>query len=249
MNGYILEIKKINHFLFIKLNGMPVFIHSGMRVLEANLPINQFVINGLNRIEILVMPNKGELVLATDTFCEISIKNTVNNLSVIDFKTPSFSKINEQEFSIEKDFSILIEKNPFYNNSFEILGNREGEIINFYKKIWEILKVKKLDEYFEETKIKDHELAEAFNISYKERIEDLRQFMKNILDDNSMKLQPINNRKLNINYYCEKRVVALEDEDFNPAIFFEDDASDFVSRFRLPIYLCLNEKNEFIIIR
>lgn len=246
---YIIELKKINSYLSISVNEIPVFSHSGTRVLEINIFINQYLINGSNTVKIVLEPSANKTVISEDSLCEFKVKNKQSGLVIAEYKTPDFTNKNEITFTKELNFYISIIKNPYFTIAPEIDKGFEQRILVFYQNVWNLLKQKAIDDYFELSKIKDLELAEAYNLTYNERIEDIRPVFERVLADSKMKLQPLDFSKLKINYYHYNKIVSLEDANLNPAIYFEEDSEDAVSRFKIPMYLCLNEKNELIIIR
>lgn len=246
---YTIELKKINSFISIYVNDIPVFSHTGTRVLEINLFINQYLVNGANSVKIALGPSADNIMISKDSVCEFKVISNKSKQIIIEYKTPDFTNKNELTFTKELSFYISIIKNPYFAIAPEINKAFEQKILVFYQNIWNLLKQKAIDDYFELTKLKDLELAEAYNLTYNERIEDIQPVFEKVIADPKMKLQPLDFSKLKINYYHYNKIVSLEDAKLNPAIYFEEDSEEAVSRFKIPIYLCLNEKNELIIIR
>ena len=246
---YTIELKKINSFISVHVNDIPVFLHSGTRVLEINLFINQYLVSGSNSVKIVIGPSADNLLISNDALCEFKVINKKSDQTIIEYKSPDFTNKKEHNFIKESSFYISLGKNPYFTIAPEINKGLEQKVLVFYQNVWNLLKQKAIDDYFELTKIKDLELAEAYNLTYNERIEDIRPVFEKVIADPKMKLQPLDFSKLKINYYHYNKIVSLEDAKLNPAIYFEEDSEEAVSRFKIPMYLCLNEKSELIIIR
>ncbi|MFD2520225.1 hypothetical protein [Emticicia soli] len=248
-NLFIIELKKINCFLRILVNDIPVFSHMGAKVLEMKIPINQFLINGSNNIEIVVLPSMDNATISDNTICKISIKNTNKDLPILEYSTPDFSGKSEKYFDKKIEFSLTISKNPYFINTPDLNESFEQEIYNFYKKIWDICNRKQVTEFFELHEFKDLEIAAYYNLTYRERVDDLRPVFERILADKEMKLQPLDFSKFKITYYHNNKIVTIEDDLNNPVIYFESNDDQVTSKFKIPVFLCLNETKQLIIIR
>lgn len=248
-NIFIIELKKTNCFIRILVNDIPIFSHMGARVLEMKLPINQFLVNGSNNIEIIVLPSIDNATISDNTICKISIKNTNRDLPILEYSTPSFSGKSEKYFDKKIEFSLTISKNPYFITSPDLNKSYEQEIYSFYEKIWDICNRKQVTEFFELNEFKDLEIAASYNLIYRERVDDLRPVLERVLADKEMKLQPLDFSKFKIKYYHHNKIVTIEDELNNPVIFFESSDNQVSSKFKIPIFLGLNENKQLIIIR
>ncbi len=248
MTEYKLKIDTLESHYQILVNGFPIFMDYEGHPSRFKIPINQYLKNGENTINVFAISSNG-LPFKGSARCKIDVLEGEKLL--LNLSTPNFTEgMPMSNLKMEGSFFMYIKQETylfFESPAFEKKYETYEKIKDFYTYMWEVVKDKDINMLMALTLKRDTDIANAYGTALQARVDDVKPFYQKIMNHPEMTLMDLDFRKYKLAFYCENRVVCLEDEKGEQPIVFED--KDATMEARLPFYVCQNPKKELLIIR
>jgi hypothetical protein len=256
--NYFLQFEIYGSAFLLNVNDIRIIQNKKGQGISLKFPINPYIFNGYNELDIFLTPAYQKITLDEDSKCKLSVffvdENDSENkqveiisLTVPDFNTqkPNYSYENKLKFEVSVPFKdSLWVRSPdlrTYPNILQLL-------INKYKSIYEILLKKDLNEMLALLTIQQKELADCLYVSEKEALRNNIEIFEDHFNNSDWVLSNFEEELTEIKYYAYGKLVRLEDAKGESPLKYRDEVNKFTSSFEF--LFCVHPDNgKLVIIR
>ncbi|MCX6190119.1 MAG: hypothetical protein NTW54_11075 [Bacteroidetes bacterium] len=257
---YALAMKNNLCSFIAYINDIPAFNNSQGTAYNISVPINHLIINGENTFKVLVTPLKSSqhleelsecfaIILVKDVFdnadqfVEISITGIPAGTSNDTLKLPAFEIKGKFEASLPFDDYTWV-------NAPKLDKNRSTNIDlarHYFRAFHNALDKQNTNYIFHEIVQREKEFSMAFYDDYEDGYAKTQKDFNDTLNDENYQLQAMDLGTFLPRFYADDRIITFENEKHEQPVFFLNDVE--FTRRQYPLYLCLNKKNEMLLIR
>jgi hypothetical protein len=234
---YQFEINSSGCNYEIWLNDIRIDIQLGDMPIVYDLPVNQWINNGENNLQIKILPLSDKSELEPKAYFKLIIsqgslfgKVFSKLYELKNIETPSFQELKQKSEGVDLSSFLLSYNfvtdfqysNPVFSelNSFAI---NKAELVTFYKTISEYFQNEDLDALMGLMKFKMKGFSKSYQDRYEDELERQMFFLKDLF---GKKIEPVNYEEYNIKYFLNNKIVCLEDKEGDQPLFFSDDIDD-----------------------
>ena len=254
---YQLEINSSGCNYEIWLNEIRIDIQLWNRPIVYDLPINQWIKTGVNKLEIKILPLSKKAELESKAYFKITICqgtlvgkifSKLKELKKIE--TPSFQELKQNSENI--DISSYLLKENFeidflFSNSIFIglnsISVKKEELILLYKSITSYFQNQDAVSLMSLMEYKMKGFSKSYQDSYSDERERQMIFLKNLFNK---KIELVNYDDYSIQYFLKDKIVCLEDKVGDQPLFFSDSSGE--SYFFYPFYFGIEKNNSKLIV-
>ncbi len=234
---YQFEINSSECNYEIWLNDIRIDIQLADVPIVYDMPINQWVKRGRNKLEIKLIPLSGKAELNLKAYFKLNIcqgnysgkvfsKNkilkNIETTSFIELKQKS-KNVNLSTYLISENFDANFQySNPIFTELDSISINKE-ELITLYKTLNSYFKNKDTLAILNLMEFKMKGFSKSYQDSYENELERQLFFLKDLF---GKKVEPVNYENYNIKYFLNNKMVCLEDKNGDQPLFFSDGIED-----------------------
>jgi hypothetical protein len=231
---YQFEINSSGCNYEIWLNEIRIDIQVWNRPIVYDLPINQWIKKGVNKLEVKVIPISGKPEISPKAYCKITIdQGTLSGKIFSKLKelkkaeTPSFQELKQKtpdfdlsSYTVTENFDTnFLYSNGMFND-LNVVSIQKQELVTIYKTISNYFKNKDIGSLIGLIEYKMREFSKSYQDNYNDEVERQKIYLKDLFDKKS---EPVNYDEYNVRYFLKNKIVCLEDSQGNQPLFFSDE--------------------------
>jgi hypothetical protein len=193
---FTLQLDMISSCFDIKINDLPLHTERKGRATSIEFPINHLLIRGINQVSSFISPAKHETQYQKHTKTDIEVFKRdikdlrVNRQSIQRIIYPDYKNdpaLLEIELSASCEFEVLETFLPIWH-SCPLLSMDNyliAESLRLYKEYFNALKNKDFNTILQLTELKDHDFANSYFSSLKDRQTEIISYLLEVFEDDS----------------------------------------------------------------
>jgi hypothetical protein len=242
---YQFEINSSGCNYEIWLNDIRIDIQLADVPIVYDLPVNQWIKRGRNKLEIKLIPLTGKAEIDLKACLKLNIcqgnysgKVFSKNKVLKNIETTSFIELKKKSKNVDLSKYLISENfdtdfqytNPIFTELDSISIDKE-ELITLYKTLNSYFKNKDTLAILNLMEFKMKGFSKSYQDSYENELKRQLFFLKDLF---GKKVEPVNYEGYNIKYFLNNNMVCLEDKEGDQPLFFTDDIDD--SYIFYPVY-------------
>lgn len=248
---YLVSFKSAICNYEIYINDLPAYIHLDGGSVSSQIPINHWILEkGKQEVKVRVLPLKGEIGFREDSFIEIKIfsydSSTNNHEDIVESFNFSVESLYDLKIPVVEKRDFFIAEVPFILkkwNDFDEIKEKKGEIISFYKAMYELFKEKDIQKIYNLLKFRFDQIDEATYSKESDNLEGLSKMLFRLKEDDfeliDFPIEPV------LTIYDNKKVCNLTRENSEPILLFKNKNNN---EFSFPLLVGF-EKSKPIVVR
>ena len=242
---YFLKIRAANCAYEIRINDIIALEDDDGGFLKTEFCLNYLCTAGINAIKVILIPSQKQTIFPNDAICEIKIIerdqfNFKDGNELLELKSPEFNENNQVNPTIiTKNFNSKLDKRFLWENSLAFSENDflKNEVLDYYKKIWTLIKNKNIDGLMNEFKLREEEYADYLFSDINERINGTRIEFEDVINTND--ILPLT-KETYLRFFANRKLVTLKDKYNKDVLHLIDENSLNVT---FPILLMRKDKD------
>jgi hypothetical protein len=227
------------------LNGIRIDIQMSNHSIVYNLPVNQWILNGENKLELSIFPFENQEEILDNAYFKLTVEQGTSNnedfvksSELLKLSTPPFSELKNKSpqiklgiFKISESFDVnFLYVNGIFN-SLNKLSITKEELIRTYKTLINLFEERSLDDIILLMKYKIIFFSYCYQDLEQDEIERQKFFLNYLF---SKSVEPIDFEKYDLKLYLDGKIACLENKLGKQPIIFTNPEDDML--FLYPFY-------------
>ncbi|NHN27605.1 hypothetical protein FIA58_018140 [Flavobacterium jejuense] len=248
---YLVSFKSAICNYEIYINDLPAYSHLEGGSVSSQIPINHWIFeSGEQEVKVRVLPLKGEIDFREDSFIEIKIfsydSSTTNYGDIVESFNFSVENLYDLKIPVVEKRDFFIAEVPFILkkwNDFDEIKEKKGEIILFYKAMYQLFKEKDIQKIYNLLKFRFDQIDEATYSKESDNFEGLSKMLFR-LKEGDFELMDFPTEPM-LKIYDNKKICNLTRGNNDPILLFKNKNNN---EFSFPLLIGF-EKSEPIVVR